>query len=68
MFVAARVVGFVSHAALMLFLWRFIARREGGVATALVSALVIASWPILVWTLGDWSLRCSQRRWRLGRS
>ena len=68
LFVAARVVGFVSHAALMLFLWRFIARREGGVATALVSALVIASWPILVWDLGDWSLRCSQRRWRLGRS
>jgi hypothetical protein len=52
MLVAARVVGFVSHAALVLFLWRFIARREGGVAAALVSALVIASWPILVWDLG----------------
>ncbi len=52
MLAAARVVGFVSHAVLALFLWRFIARRNGNMAAALVSALVVASWPMLVWDLG----------------
>jgi arabinofuranosyltransferase len=49
---SARVVGFVSHAALVVFLWNFMRRRDGKVAAALVSALVIASWPMLVWDLG----------------
>jgi hypothetical protein len=49
---AARLVGFASHAVLLLFLWRFTARRDGLVAAALVCALVIASWTILVWDLG----------------
>jgi hypothetical protein len=49
---AARLVGFASHAALVLFLWRFMARRDGYVAAALVSALAISSWPMLVWELG----------------
>jgi hypothetical protein len=49
---AARMVGFVSHAALVVFLWRFMVRRDGTVAATLVSALVISSWPMLVWDLG----------------
>ncbi len=49
---AARSVGFVSHAALLVFLWRYTARRDGYAAAAMVSALAIASWPMLVWDLG----------------
>ena len=49
---SARLVGFASHALLLLFLWRFTARRDGRMAAALVCALVIASWTILVWDLG----------------
>ena len=37
---------------LLLFLWRFMVRRDGRMAAALVCALVIASWTILVWDLG----------------
>ena len=49
---AGKLVGFASHALLVVFLWRFVSRRDGAVAAALVSALVIASWPMLVWDLG----------------
>lgn len=49
---AARVIGFASHAVLVVFLWRFMARRDGKTAATLASALVISSWPMLIWDLG----------------
>jgi len=49
---ATRLLGFASHVALVIFLWGFTRRRDGNVAAALVSALVIASWPMLIWDLG----------------
>jgi len=52
LYTAARMIGFVSHAALVVFLWRFMSRRDGDMAAALVSALLISSWPMLVWDVG----------------
>lgn len=49
---AARLVAFASHMLLLAFLWRFMKRRDGEIAAALVSALLIASWPMLLWDLG----------------
>ena len=49
---AARGLGFALHAVLVAFVWRFVRRTSGATAGVLAAALVLSSWPLLLWDLG----------------
>ena len=49
---AVRAISFVSHAALLLFLWRWMRPRVGQFAAALATGAVAVSFPLLIWDLG----------------
>lgn len=49
---AARVIGYTSHAALAGFVLLWMKRRSGLYPAVLAAALVVSSWPILVWDAG----------------
>ncbi len=49
---AVRAISFASHAALLVFLWRWMRPRFGQLAATLATCAVAASFPLLVWDLG----------------
>jgi hypothetical protein len=50
--VALRVSTFFFHVVLIVFTWRFVRHRSGNLAAAIATALIAASWPMLVWDFG----------------
>ena len=49
---AVRGISFVSHIALLVFLWRWMRPRFGTLAATLTGCAVAVSFPLLVWDLG----------------
>ncbi|WP_419805852.1 ArnT family glycosyltransferase [Terriglobus sp.] len=49
---AVRLISFASHAALLVFLWRWMRPRFGALAAVLTTCAVAVSFPLLVWDLG----------------
>ena len=49
---AVRLISFASHAALLIFLWRWMRSRFGGLAAVLTTCAVAVSFPLLIWDLG----------------
>jgi arabinofuranosyltransferase len=49
---AVRLLSFSFHAGLIVFVWQFVRQRSGTFAAVFSTALVTASWPMLIWDLG----------------